>query len=174
MIRRSLFAMAAVVVCFLSAIAQTPGAKPALSPTARLTAAKTAYLKNAGGSEIPFNVISDGVEGWGRYKIVHDPSEADIIIEVMSPAVGSGVSISGSTSSDSRNGVPSESLTSTKELTVTRITLIVYDARSRAALWSATEQPKGGMKAKTRQDNVVESAQHLLSKFREQVEPDTK
>ncbi len=175
MIRGSLFTLGAILFVFSTVFAQTPESKaPSLSPASRLAAAKTAYLKNAGGSDIPFNVISDGVQGWGRYKLVSDPTEADIVIEVMSPSTGNGVSISATTNSDERNGVPAQSLTSSKELTVTRITLIVYDARSKAALWSATEQPKGGLKAKTRQDNVVESAQRLVTKLRSQVEPESR
>ncbi|ABF41106.1 hypothetical protein Acid345_2105 [Candidatus Koribacter versatilis Ellin345] len=175
MVRRSLLAMAVLLFAFTSAIAQAPESKaPVLSPSARLAAAKTAYLKNAGGSEIPYNVISDGVEGWGRYKLVQDPTEADIIIEVMAPSSSNGVSVSAGTSSDQHLGAPAQSMTTSKELTITRITLIVYDARSKAALWSATEQPKSAMKAKTRQDNVVESAQRLLTKFRERVEPEPK
>lgn len=165
---------AALLFLSISVAAQNDPAKvaPALSPTARLAAAKTAYLKNAGGSEIPFNVISESVEGWGRFQIVGTPEKADIIIEVTAPETGSGISVSSGTSTDPRAGLPSESTTSTRELQVTRINLIVYDARSNMALWSATEQPKGGLRHKSRQDKVVEASQKLVSKFRERVEPD--
>lgn len=145
---------------------------PALSPTARLQAAKTAYLKNAGGSEIPFNVISDGVQGWGRYQIVSSPEKADLIIEVTSPNNGTGVSVSSTTTTDSKTGMPAESVTNSRELQVARITLIVYDAHSKMALWSASEQPKGGLREKSREDHVVASAEHLLGEFRQRVEPD--
>ena len=56
-----------------------------VSPSARLAAAKTVFVKNNGGSEIPFNVISGGLEGWGRLLLVDSPGQADIIIEVTSP-----------------------------------------------------------------------------------------
>ena len=176
MIRRTLLALFAVTLLAPSVPAQTPGKNPRpLSPTARLTAAKSVYLKFAGGSEIPFNVISDGIRDWGRYTIVSDPEKADITVEVMSPNTGSGVAISSTTTTpDPQTGVPAQSVTSSKELSVSRITLIVYDAKSKAALWSATEQPKGGLRDKTRKDNVVESAQHLVRKFRERVEPESK
>lgn len=158
----------------ISAVAQDESAKAVstLSPTARLAAAKTAYLKNAGGSEIPFNVISESVAGWGRFQIVSTPEKADIIIEVTAPDTNSGIAISSGTSTDPRGGLPAESTTSTRELQVTRINLIVYDARSKMALWSATEQPKGGLRHKIRQDKVVEASQKLVSKFRERVEPE--
>jgi hypothetical protein len=175
MIRRSLL-LATLLLVPMFGIAQTPSRKPPhISATARLTAAKTVYLKNAGGNEMPFNVISEGVQGWGRYTIVNDPEKADLIVEVMSPNVGRGISISSTNSTpDPHTGVPAESVTSTKEMTVSRITLIIYDARSKAALWSASEQPNGALRDKTRKDNVVESAQHLVTKFRERVEPEAK
>jgi hypothetical protein len=165
---------AALLFLVISVAAQNDPAKgaPALSPTARLAAAKTAYLKNAGGSEIPFNVISEGIEGWGRFQVVGTPEKADIIIEVTAPETGNGISVSSGTSTDPRSGLPAESTTSTHELQVARINLIVYDARSKMALWSATEQPKGGLRHRSRQDKVVEASQKLVSKFRERVEPD--
>lgn len=169
----------AVFVLFGCALlcAQNETAKPAaskpLSSTARLAAAKAAFMKNAGGSEVPFNVISESVQGWGRYQLVNSPEKADIVIEVTAPSGGNGVSISSNTSIDARSGLPVESATSTRELQVTRITLIVYDAKSNMALWSASEQPKGALREKTRQDNIVGAAQHLVSKFRERVEPDS-
>jgi hypothetical protein len=165
----------AVLVCLTTiAFSQDPKAaapKP-LSPSARLAAAKTAYLKNAGGSEIPFNVISEGVQGWGRYQIVGAPERSDIIIEVTSPSGVGGVSVSSSTSTDPRTGMPANTSTSTSELSVARITLIVYDSKSKMALWSSSEQPKGAVREKARQDNVVRAAQHLVTKFRQRVEPD--
>ena len=170
------FSRVSAVFLFLaiSVAAQNDPARaaPALSPTARLAAAKTAYLKNAGGSEIPFNVISESVEGWGRFQIVGTPEKADIIIEVTAPETNSGIAISSGTSTDPRTGLPAESTTGTRELQVERINLIVYDARSKMALWSASEQPKGGLRHRSRQDKVVEASQKLVSKFRERVEPE--
>ena len=171
MFRQSFLWMASLAVLFTSLWAQDPAPK-LLSPLARLTSAQTAYLKNAGGSELPFNVISEGVEGWGRYRIVNAPEKSDIIIEVTSPDAAGGVSVSGTTSSDPHNGMPVESATTTRELSVSRITLIVYDAKSKMALWSGSEQPKGAMRAKARKDNIVQASERLVTKFREHVEPE--
>jgi predicted Zn-dependent protease len=165
----------AVLILGLMALAQNPATSTArpLSPTARLTGARTAYLKNAGGSEVPFNVVSEAVQGWGRYKIVNTPEDADIIIEVASPDGTGGVSVTGTTSTDPKSGLPVGSSGTTRELSVARITLIVYDSKSKVALWSSSEQPKGGLRGKTRKDSVVLTAQHLAAKFRERVEPES-
>lgn len=176
LIRRAAFAAATLIL--LTSVLLAQDAKPApgksLSPTARLTAARTVYLKNAGGSDIPFNVISDGVQGWGRYQVVQDPAKADIIIEVTSPSGDTGVSVGSTTGPDPRTGIPSQSVTSTHELKVARITVIVYDAKSKMALWSASEQPKAALREKTRKDNIVEAAEHLVTKFHQRVEPDAR
>jgi hypothetical protein len=165
----------AVLFACSIAVAQAPtGSKaPPLSPTARLTAAHTAYLKNAGGNDVPFNVVSDAVHGWGRYKLVNSPDDADIVIEIAAPNGTGSVSVTSTTATDPRSGRPVSSSSTSHELSVARITLIVYDRKSNIALWSSSEQPKGGLRDKTRKDNVVLAAQHLVTKFRERVEPES-
>jgi hypothetical protein len=37
----------------------------------------------------------------------------------------------------------------------------VYDAKSKVALWSATEQPKMGLKQKAREDKLVEAGAEI-------------
>ena len=175
MFRRSFLWMASFAALIPVLWAQDAATSPPklLSPIARLTSAQTAYLKNAGGSDLPFNVISEGVEGWGRYRIVNSPDKADIIVEVTSPDAGGGVSVSSTTSTDPQTRGPVESSTTSRELSVSRITLIVYDAKSKMALWSGSEQPKGAMRTKTRKDNIVQAAQRLVTKLREHVEPES-
>jgi hypothetical protein len=144
-----------------------PDQKPTpISPSARLAAAKRAYVKNAGGSDIPFNVIESGIEGWGRFTLVDSPRDADVIIEVESPEEDSGATVSSST--DTRGH---SSTTSSRDITVSIIKLTVYDAHTHLPLWTANERPKGGFKEKTRDDNLVKSAERLLSRFRDRLEP---
>jgi hypothetical protein len=174
MLRRTVYGVAALLLCFVShgfPQAEATKAVP-LSPTARLAAAKSAYLQNGGGNEVAFNVVSESVQGWGRYQIVGDPTKADLIIEVASPSGSNGISISSTSSNDSRTGMPSESTTRSRDLQVARITMIVYDARSKMALWSSSEQPKSALRQKNRQDRIVETAQRLVSQFRQRVEPE--
>jgi hypothetical protein len=138
-------------------------------PSVRLKEAKSVFLKNAGGSEIPFNVIEGGIEGWGRYVLAESPEKADLIVEVTSPSEESGVSVTSKTTTG--DGPPQQSTTSTRELGTGPIKLVVYDARNHVPLWSASEQPKGAFKQKNREDKLVEAAQKLVHAFRERVEP---
>jgi hypothetical protein len=148
--------------------------KPAfVPPGARLAAAKTALVKNTGGSEIPYNVIMSGLEGWGRFTLVEEPSKADIIVEVTSPQEDGGVSVSSKT----RSGVTGrmeESTTTSRNLSSGPIKLVVYDAKTHVALWTASEQAKSALRQKNREDNLVEAAAKLVTKFRERVEESTK
>jgi hypothetical protein len=174
-VKRVLLLVVVLLAC-LPAVAQEqkpelPKKPPVMSPTARLAAAKTAYVKTAGGSKIPYNVITSGLEGWGRYTLVEDPAQADLVVEVSAPDEGSGVSISSSTTRNSVTGKPEESTKTTRNLSTDPIRMVVRDARNKVTLWTATEQPKGAMRQKAREDNLVEAAQRLVTKFRERVEP---
>jgi len=177
MTRRSQLAnIALMLLAFAVAGAQSPAPQPAptrpLSTTARLAAARTVYLKNGGGSEVPFNVISDGIQGWGRYQVVDSPEKADIIVEVTSPSTDNGVSVTSKTTNDPQTGYPSQSVSSTHEFNVSRISMVVYDARSKMPLWSGSETPKSALREKARNDNLVEASDTLVRDFRQRVEPD--
>lgn len=164
----------AILLCFLSALGQEPPKPtPAMNPYTRLTAAKTVFLRNGGGSEIPFNVIESSMEGWGRYQIVPSPDQADLILEVTSPTESSGgVSISSSTKADA-SGRPEQSASTSHDISPSGgpVKIVVYDAHSKAALWSAMEQAKSAMRQKAREDNLVQAAERVFTRFHDRIEP---
>lgn len=140
-----------------------------VTPLARLQAARTVFVRQDRGSEVPFNVIESAMEGWGRYTLVSSPEKADLIVEVSAPQE-SAASISSSVSSDSSTG--QSKTTSTKDLMVLHVKLTVLDARNNVPLWTATERPKGGFKQKAREDNLIESSLKVFRQFRSRVEPE--
>lgn len=150
-----------------------PASKPVVAPTARLQAAKTAYVKNVDGSSIGFDTVTTTLEGWGRYQLVGSPEKADLLIEVSSPAdFDGGVSVS-SSSATTASGKYESSNKTTRELSSGGgpMRLVVRDAKTSTTLWSASEQVKGAMKKNTRENNLVEAAQKLMAKFHDRVEP---
>jgi hypothetical protein len=171
----------AILVCAVSLFAQE-AAKPAqevtkptppMSPFLRLTSAKRVFIKSSGGSDIPYNVISSSIEGWGRYEIVKSPDKADLILEITAPSdSGGGVTVSSSTKND-QFGRPQDSISSSRDLSSGggTVKLVIYDARSKAALWSATEEAKGAMRQKAREDNLVSASEKLFTKFHDRIEP---
>ena len=151
--------------------APVPKKNPPVMPTSRLAAAKTAFVKNAGGSSIPFNSISSSMDGWGRFVIVNSPEQADIILEVSSPGNGSGVTVSSKTDTSTRTGQPESSTSTTRDLSSGPIRLTVIDGKSKSVLWTGSEQPKFAMRKKSQEDNLVEAAEKLFTKFHDRVEP---
>jgi hypothetical protein len=178
--RRSLLQLIILILLSASVVTAraqqpTPEAKPApaAAPPAatrdRLASAKNIFLKSAGGSEIPYNVINSGFEGWGRYVLVDTAEKADIIMEISAPPEDSGSRVSVKTSAET--GQQEKGYSSSTEISSEPIKVTVYDAKSKRPLWTATDKPKFAMKQKARENNLVEAAQRLFSKFHDRIEP---
>ena len=146
-----------------------PAAAP-IAPAARLAFAKTALLKKTGNrNNIAYDVVSSTLEGWGRFSLVKAPDKADVIIEVYSvEESGGGVSASvgpeGSGRPIERRGPVTPAL----------IKLTVYDAKTNVPLWTAAVRPRGASKKVDRENNEVEAAQRLVTKFHDDLEPPPK
>jgi hypothetical protein len=141
-----------------------------VSPSARLTAAKTVFIKNNGGSDVPFNVFQAALESWARYQLVDSPEQADILINITSPdddRTSTEKSHIASSGGKSRGPDTAPSRANTEG----PIRVVVSDARTHLTLWSASDQPKGGFRQKARDEHLVEAAQRLMTQFRERVEP---
>lgn len=176
--RRALPLIAALMTTGILLAQEKPPAPPEhknpvyASPSARLAAAKTACVKNGGGSDVPFNLISAGIEGWGRFLLVDSPEQADIVIEITSPG-----DEHTSTSTKTRVGTGGrmeDSASTTNSHPDWPIKIVVSDAHTHLTLWSASEQPKGGFRQRVRDEHLVEAAQRLMTEFRERLEPPSK
>lgn len=143
----------------------------ALSRARRLGAAKSVFIKKVEGSSIPVNVITDSLQGWGRYTLVSAPDKADLLIEITSPEEQpASVTINGS-HTNPLTGYPESSTSTSRNVSNVPIKMTVFDAKTKLPLWSATEQPKHALKQKAREDNLVDAAETLFSKFHAAVEP---
>lgn len=145
-----------------------PAATP-VAPAARLAFAKTAMLKKTGnGSNVAYDVVSSTLDGWGRFTLVTAPEKADIIVEVFSAEEREGgISASGG------DGTP-HPITRGRHDSIAMIKLTVYDAKTHVTLWIGSERPKGAMRKIDRENNEVESAQRLVDKFHDDLEPPPK
>lgn len=139
-----------------------------MSPSARLAAAKTAFLKRTGnGDNAAYDVVSSTLDGWGRFTMAKTPDAADIIIEIYSEEESEG-GVSASAGEGGRRG------RSARQSVPALIRLTVFDSKTHVALWTGAERPKGAMKKIDRQNNEVESAQRLVTKFHDDLEPPLK
>ena len=150
---------------------QPPEKKPLIeTPSMRLAAAKTVFITRTHGSPIPLDVIRSTMEGWGRFTFVEIPEKADLIIEIAS-AGDSGVQVSSSSKVSAETGQEEKSSSTRKDISPTDIKMTVFDSRNKRPLWAASESVKFAMKEKGKENNLVEAAGRLASKFHERLEP---
>jgi len=165
---------ASVVILAVVAIrAQQPAPeKPRVeTPAARLANAKSVLIMRTRGNMIPYDVIRDTVDGWGRFALVQTPDQADLLIQVASTGGDSDLRVTSTSGQSMESGRYGSSSHTSKDLSATDIKLTVLDARNRRVLWEATETAKYAMKEKARENNMVEAAEKLASKLHNKLEP---
>ena len=150
----------ALLLASASAWAQEAAAPAAVSPHTRLMAARSIYIKSAPAS-IPYDIIGDAFQGWGRYQVADNPAGADLIVSIVAPPANPGASVGGN--AKNRPAASSD---------MTEIRLTILDARDRAVLWSGSEQPKGAFSAKRHEDELVDASLRLFRRFRASIEPE--
>jgi hypothetical protein len=162
------FAM--LLAATLTAAQEEPAKPTSVSPVVRLAAAKSVFVKNAGGSDIPFEVIRLGFSEWGRFTVTQDAAKADLVAEVTSPDDGKKKKEeNGGFQASSGSGRRSEAPAPTS--TRSDVLLAVYDGKVRVTLWSATEQPKGVEKGMSREDKLAAAGARLMARFKERLDP---
>jgi hypothetical protein len=150
-----------------------PRPAPKVSATTRLLNAKTVFVKNIAGSDIPFDIVNNAIIGWPRYMVVDASDKADLLIEISSPEGPKKKEDSGGTSVRGSSGgrdpramqAPSTSYASTD------VKLLVRDAHTRAILWAGTEPAKEAFRDSKTEENLEAAAQKLVQKLRDRVEP---
>ena len=151
---------------------KTPEGPPAPDP---FKTAKTVFLKQSSGSEIPFNVITSNMEGWDRFTLVDAPEKADIILEVTSPREVPDMAVASPIRDyPQRQRSPDQPTPTSKNPLTEPVKLIAYDARTMKPIWTASQRPRYAMKQKARESSLVEAAENLFSKFHDRVEPPPK
>jgi hypothetical protein len=150
-----------------------PGKKaPQLeTPAARLASAKNIFIVRTRGGDIPYDTIRTTIEGWERFNLVSAPEKADLIIEVASVGGDADMRVSSSLGPSPQTGRMESSSRSSKDLSATEVTMTVADARNKRVLWRGTESAKYAMRQKARENNLVEAAEKLASKFYQRIEP---
>jgi hypothetical protein len=149
---------------------QAPEKRPLIeTPSMRLAAARNVFITRTHGSRIPLDVIRSTMEGWGRFTMVESPEKADLIIEISSTG-DSGVQVSSSSKVSPESGREEKSSSTRKDISPTEVKMTVFDSRNKRGLWTATESVRFAMKEKAKENNLVEAAERLASKFHERLE----
>lgn len=131
--------------------AQTPPPAASLAPVPpALLNAKTVFISNAGADsglfphpfsgdpDRPYNQFYAAMQSWGRYEIVGDPSQADVVIElqlIAPPGPSSGNKVNGAS-----DPLP-------------MFRLVIYDRKTHYVLWALTESITVAYLQKTHDNN---------------------
>lgn len=167
----SLVLMVSLALLPSGAFSQQPEKKAILeTPSARLMNAKNVVVARARGSDIPYDVIKSTLDGWGRFTLVETKDKADLVVEIATTG-GENIGRVASSSGPSPLTGRIEQSSSTSNLSDSAITMTVYDARNKRVLWVGTEMAKSPMKQTARENNLVEAAERLASKFHDRLEP---
>jgi len=155
-----------------------------VSSTARLQAARKICLREKGrGSHIPFDVISSAFSSWPRFSVVERPEDAELLVEIYGPEDPATLSIQGPLSGSSSYDRPADNRSRMHEGMAPNvpgrdntgdmsIKMAVRDARNGFPLWTGKELPKGAVKQRVKEDNIVGSSQKLFYRFHDLVEPE--
>jgi hypothetical protein len=140
----------ALGVTTLAARAQTSDPPTAPLPTALAKATKL-FIGNAGDQENAdclraYNSFYDGVSKLGRFQLVLDPNDADLVLELhYEIALGQSVVSGGNAARQFR--------------------VVIEDPHSRIILWSLTERTNYAVMQKNRNKNLDETVGVLVSDF---------
>ena len=150
--RMRLFPLLCAAFLFTSpANAQTPPPAASLAPVPpALLNAKTAFISNAGADsglfphpfsgdpDRPYNQFYAAMQNWGRYQLVADPSEADVVFELQL------IAPLGPSAPNKQNGASDP---------LPMFRLVIFDRKTHYVLWALTESIMVAVLQKTHDNN---------------------
>lgn len=139
--------LAASVLAANLLVATPAGAQKQLAQSPRMLSAKSAFFKNQTGSdEVGKNAVSE-LKKWGKFQLVDDPKQADVILLLSADPYRNGdiVFASGQTGSVESGHVTEDRVPNYNKQAPTRYAyLTVIDPKTGDNLWSGTH-PWGGL-----------------------------
>jgi hypothetical protein len=136
------------------AVAPVPG---------KIYSAKKVFISNAGSDsglfphpfsgdpDRPYNQFFANVQAMGRYEIVGDPAQAELVLELQLSAP------SGPQSPNKQNGASDP---------LPMFRLVIYDAKTHYILWALTESIDPALQQKTHDRNFDEALANLVEDFK--------
>jgi hypothetical protein len=149
-----------------TAAAPVPAAAPAFAVApvpGKIYAAKKVFVSNAGSDsglfphpfsgdpDRPYNQFFANILAMGRYEIVGDPAQADLVLELQLTAP------SGPQSPNKQNGASDP---------LPMFRLVIYDAPTHYVLWALTESVDPALVQKTHDKNFDQALVNLVEDFK--------
>jgi hypothetical protein len=143
--------LCAALLFAVRAGAQTPAPPLPLAPVPpALLNAKTVFISNAGADsglfphpfsgdpDRAYNEFYAGLQSWGRYQVVTDPSEADVVFELQL------IAPNGPSAPNKQNGASDP---------LPMFRLLIFDRKTHYVLWALTESIPVALLQKTHDNN---------------------
>ena len=154
--------VAVLVAGSAMALAQQPAVTPVGPVPPALLNAKTIFVSNAGADsglfpqpfsgdpDRPYDQFFAGLKAFGKFDLVPDPSEADLVLELQLTAP---------------NGPSKGSKVNGASDPVPMLRLVIYDRKSHYVLWAVTESIEIAFLQKTHDRNFDLAVAALLNDF---------
>jgi hypothetical protein len=159
--------MSAALLLAVQAAAQAPSQSPPPMPLAPvptpLLSAKKVFISNAGADsglfphpfsgdpDRPYNEFFAAIQAWGRYQIVTDPSDADLVFELRLTAPY------GPSNPNKQNGAADP---------LPMFRLVILDRKTHYVLWALTESIEFAFLQKTHDNNFDAALANLTLDLR--------
>jgi hypothetical protein len=125
-----------------------------------ISQAKRVFLTNGGGSQLAFDEFYSQMKQWGRFQIVGSPAEADIVIELRYAVADKGPRYFTST-----NTYTNQTQLHSVDVVDPQLFLAIYDASSRALLWSDSDHRRLARLERNREKETIKSADRLVEQL---------
>jgi hypothetical protein len=136
--------------------AKTKVVPPAPLPE-QVTHAKTVFLVNAGGSNLAFDEFYQDMKAWGKFQIVGNQNDADLIIELRYWTEHNGES-----TVPVYNSYTKQTTYYSSEDVDPQLQVAIYDAKTKATLWSGIDHRKLAWGSHNRDKEISKSADRLV------------
>ena len=118
------------------------------------------------GNILAFDTLYTDMKRWGKYELVDSPTEADIVVELQYRPYSEG----------SRSfGVYNPSTRTVQTRSVDQFgadfALVIYEAKSKEQLWSASDEPGAARLVKNQQKEVIKSIDRLVEGLKSRIIP---
>jgi len=123
--------------------------------------AKRIFLTNGGGSNLAFDTFYSSMKQWGKYEIVGSPDNADLIVELSYYVENDGTRVWSAT-----NSYTGTTQVFSRQLFDPQLTMKIYDAKSKNALWSAIDHRQLARREKNREKETIKSAERLVDQLK--------
>jgi hypothetical protein len=133
---------------------------PAPLPEAIVTAHKV-FLSNGGGSDLAYDAFYAEMKKWGKYQVVGSPDDAELIVELSYHVEDLGTRVWSST-----NTYNNTTQVHSREVIDPKLTLTIYDAKSKNSLWSTIDHRRLAKLEKNREKEMINSAERLVEELR--------